>query len=156
MSYNKRVCFMWILLPRCLVGRPNVQVASVTFGFRESVDFGGQQRQNIRLNYVASCLRIVYEVILPSPTTLLRRLRWGISFRAAFPRNAPSMALIPFFFLAFVGGALYYAWYKKNVLDKVSIVWIEAPDTDYHVDRTSVSRRLRSCIGISPACKGFI
>ena len=26
----------------------------------------------------------------------------------------------PWFFIAFVGGVVYYTWYKKNVLDKVS------------------------------------
>lgn len=48
---------------------------------------------------------------------------------------------------------MYYAWYKKNVLDKVSAVWVEATDADCRVDRTSIPRRLRSCIGISGACE---
>jgi len=57
--------------------------------------------------------------------------------------------------IAFVGGVAYYAWYKKNVLDKVLSIYFETFEARRYSDRTSIPRRLRSFAGISRACKAF-
>ena len=47
------------------------------------------------------------------------------------------------FVLAFTGGVAYYAWYKKNVLDKVPVMFlVSVKSTNSCIDRASISRRL--------------
>jgi hypothetical protein len=145
---------MSILPPRYLAGRSsrvrNIRVQGIG-------RFGGPTapKHSVKLCGLLLANRIRSHSALSNDTSAKAALRDFISSYFSEKRSVHG-AHSCFFFLAFVGGALYYAWYKKNVLDKVSTVWIEAPDTDYRVDRTSFPRRLRPCIGISRACKGFI
>jgi hypothetical protein len=103
-SYNERTCFMGIFLQHYLAGHScrmrNIRVQGMDrlWGL-----WGPTARKNMWLNHVAYCLRIVYKVIPPSPSTLLRRLRRWISILNHFRETLRPWRLFLFFLLSLRG-----------------------------------------------------